>query len=52
MARQVGDLLVEVARESGATLIVATHDAELAARFARTWAIRDGRIAIGAAMAA
>ena len=44
-ARQVGDLLVEVARESGATLVVATHDADLAARFARTWSIRDGRVA-------
>jgi putative ABC transport system ATP-binding protein len=39
------DLLAGLAAEHGATVIVATHDADLASRAPRRVAIRDGRLA-------
>jgi putative ABC transport system ATP-binding protein len=41
------DLLAGLAAEHGATVIVATHDAELARRMNRRVAMRDGRLAPG-----
>lgn len=41
----VADLLFSIARERGATLVLVTHDAVLAARADRTVHMRDGRIA-------
>jgi putative ABC transport system ATP-binding protein len=41
----VVDLLAGLAAEHGATVIVATHDAELAGRAPRRLAMRDGRLA-------
>ena len=41
------DLLTGLATSHGATVIVATHDAELAARAPRRLAMRDGRLASG-----
>ena len=42
--RQVIDLLVAVNRERGRTLVLVTHDAELAAFTDETIALRDGRV--------
>ena len=42
---EVIDLLAGLAAEHGATVIVATHDAELAARAPRRLAMRDGALA-------
>jgi putative ABC transport system ATP-binding protein len=42
------DLLAGLAAEHGATVIVATHDADLASRAPRRVAIRDGRLAAAA----
>jgi len=42
-ARTVADLLFELHRESGTALIVVTHSAELADRFARRCELREGR---------
>jgi putative ABC transport system ATP-binding protein len=42
--------LIEAARETGAAVIVVTHDRELAANLPRTVAIRDGRIDVPAAV--
>ena len=39
------DLLAGLAASHGATVVVATHDAELAARAPRRLAMRDGRLA-------
>ena len=41
------DLLAGLATSRGATVIVATHDAGLAARAPRRLAMRDGRLAGG-----
>jgi putative ABC transport system ATP-binding protein len=41
---EIVDLLAALAAENGTTVIVATHDAELAARAPRRLAMRDGRI--------
>ena len=41
--------LIEAARETGAAVIIVTHDRELAATLPRTVAIRDGRIEVPAA---
>lgn len=41
---KVFDLLLEMVRKNGRTLILATHDPELAARCDRTLRMRDGRI--------
>ena len=40
----VADLLFDLARESGAALVLVTHDAALAARADRTLHMRDGRL--------
>lgn len=45
----VADLLLELAREEQATLIVVTHDARLAPRMARQIRLVSGRISEGAA---
>jgi putative ABC transport system ATP-binding protein len=42
--RQIADLLFAKARERGATLVLVTHDAELARRCERRVAMRSGRI--------
>jgi putative ABC transport system ATP-binding protein len=39
------ELLVELNRESGTTIVLATHDADLAARATRTLRLRDGAVA-------
>lgn len=43
-SRAAMDLLLAAQRELGATLIVVTHDADVAARLDRTISLRDGRI--------
>ena len=43
-ARELGQLLLELNREEGVTLIVVTHAPELARRMARVLALRDGRL--------
>jgi len=42
--RHVFDLMVEMNRRRGATLVLVTHDHELAARADRRVALRDGRV--------
>jgi ABC-type lipoprotein export system ATPase subunit len=42
--RQVIDLLVAVNRQRGRTLVLVTHDAELAAFADEVIALRDGRV--------
>jgi putative ABC transport system ATP-binding protein len=42
--REIIDLLAGLAAEHGSTVIVATHDADLAARAPRRLAMRDGRL--------
>ncbi|HEX6788279.1 MAG TPA: ABC transporter ATP-binding protein [Gaiellaceae bacterium] len=42
------DVLAGLAAEHGATIIVATHDAELAQRAPRRLAVRDGKLAVPA----
>jgi putative ABC transport system ATP-binding protein len=46
----VVDLLAGLAAEHGATVIVATHDAELAGRAPRRLGMRDGRLLTAAAV--
>ncbi|MGO1422102.1 MAG: ABC transporter ATP-binding protein, partial [Brachybacterium sp.] len=43
--RAVLDILVETCRDSGAALVMVTHDAKVAAACRRTVTMRDGRIA-------
>jgi ABC-type lipoprotein export system ATPase subunit len=43
-AGAVIDALIDAARRSGAALVVATHDREVAARFPTRWRIVDGRL--------
>ena len=43
-AQQLGQLLLELNREEGVTLIVATHALELAGRMARMLQLNDGRL--------
>ena len=43
--RQILDLLFELADESKKTLVIVTHDAQIAARGDRTFIIRDGVVA-------
>ena len=43
-AQQLGQLLVELNREEGVTLIVVTHAGELAGRMGRVLELRDGRL--------
>lgn len=47
-ASEVARLLLELNRETGVTLLVVTHSADLAARCGRRLVLRDGRIAAGA----
>ncbi len=42
--RVVADLLFSIARDRGATLVLVTHDSELAARASRTVRMHDGHI--------
>jgi putative ABC transport system ATP-binding protein len=42
--RHVFDLMVEMNRRRGATLVLVTHDQELAARADRRISLRDGRV--------
>ena len=46
------ELLAGLAQRHGTTIVVATHDAGLAARAPRRVAMRDGRIAEAAALTA
>src|SRR5436190_15252047 len=46
-AQQLGQLLVELNREEGVTLIVVTHATELAKRMGRVMELREGRLADG-----
>jgi putative ABC transport system ATP-binding protein len=41
---EVIDLLLELRRERGLTVVLVTHDASVAARMARTLELRDGRV--------
>jgi len=50
--REIIDLLAGLAAEHGSTVIVATHDSDLAARAPRRLAMRDGRLVTTAAPAA
>jgi ABC-type lipoprotein export system ATPase subunit len=43
-AEGLGQLLVDLNRERGVTLIVVTHALELARRMARVWELREGRL--------
>jgi putative ABC transport system ATP-binding protein len=49
---EIIDILGRLAADRGTTVIVATHDAELAGRAGRRQALRDGRLAVQAAVAA
>jgi putative ABC transport system ATP-binding protein len=48
---QVMDLLVEAARQEGATVVLVTHDARVAAYADREIMVRDGRVTSPAPMA-
>jgi putative ABC transport system ATP-binding protein len=50
--RRIIDLMFELRREVGATLLLITHDAALAARCDRTIEMADGRIAVRPRLAA
>ncbi len=45
--RQIGDLLIELVRSQGATLIVISHEHELLARLDRRMSLRDGQLQLG-----
>ena len=42
------DVLIEAAAQSGATLVVSTHDPEIGARLAQRWIVNDGRLTLPA----
>jgi len=48
-ARELGQLLLELNREEGVTLIIATHAHELARRMARVLELKEGRLVSAAA---
>ena len=48
-AAMVVDVLEEAARHSGAALVVATHDPEVAERLPEHWTMRDGQLAFSTA---
>jgi putative ABC transport system ATP-binding protein/lipoprotein-releasing system ATP-binding protein len=50
-ASHVIDVLLDAADNSGAALVVATHDADIAARLEHCWAISDGRLATDRSLA-
>ncbi len=43
-AETIGDLLLEMSREAAAILLCVTHSSDLAARFARRFELRDGKL--------
>jgi predicted ABC-type transport system involved in lysophospholipase L1 biosynthesis ATPase subunit len=43
-AQQLGQLLLELNREEGVTLIIVTHARELAQRMGRVLELKDGRL--------
>jgi ABC-type lipoprotein export system ATPase subunit len=43
-AARVVDVLLEVARDTGAALVVSTHDPAVAGRLAQRWTVLDGRL--------
>lgn len=43
-ADKVFDLLLSLNRETGTSLVVVTHDPELAKRMDKTWLLRDGKL--------
>jgi lipoprotein-releasing system ATP-binding protein len=47
-SRRAGDLLFDLHRDLGCTLVVVTHSRELAERFERRCELRDGRLAVEA----
>jgi ABC-type lipoprotein export system ATPase subunit len=44
------DALIDAAEQSGAALVVATHDADVAARFPTRWRVTDGRLLTNATL--
>jgi putative ABC transport system ATP-binding protein len=52
MGERVMDLLVDLAREEGATVVLVTHDARVAAYADREVMVRDGRVTMQPAAAA
>jgi putative ABC transport system ATP-binding protein len=45
-ADHVADVLVQVADETGAALVIATHDAAIGARMRQKWPMDDGRLVV------
>ena len=43
-AENLGELLIDLNREEGVTLIVVTHSGELAQRMGRVWELKDGKL--------
>jgi lipoprotein-releasing system ATP-binding protein len=43
-AHSLGDILVQLNRDEGVTLVVVTHALELARRMGRVWELQDGRL--------
>lgn len=48
---QVVEVLLEVARQSGAALVVATHDHAISSRLEQCWDVADGAVSTGAEVA-
>ena len=45
-AETITELLLQTARETGAALVVGTHDPDVAERFDQTWHMSDGRLTV------
>jgi predicted ABC-type transport system involved in lysophospholipase L1 biosynthesis ATPase subunit len=43
-AAHIVDVLLDAADATGAALVIATHDADIAARLEQCWSISDGRL--------